>query len=129
LPRRQVVLPPLLQPAQRGRGQPRCIGAQEGLSCLRAISGRDALKVQPGQQSLATLGAADRGGQERRMKTAPHPPAIPHPRHLHFDGANARLDVPLGERAVPDDGLPALAIASVGILGSQHGHFHCDRWG
>ena len=63
------------------------------------------------------------------MKTDPRPTAIPHPRHLHCAGANARLDVPLGERAVPDDGLPVLAIASVGILGSQHGNFHCDRLG
>jgi hypothetical protein len=63
------------------------------------------------------------------MKTAPRPTAVPHPRPLHLDGADARLDVPLGEIAVPDDGLPALAIASVGLGGSPHGNFHFDRWG
>jgi hypothetical protein len=51
------------------------------------------------------------------MKTATRPTAIPHPWYLHLDSTNARLDVPLGEIPVPDEGLPALAIASVGILG------------
>jgi hypothetical protein len=50
------------------------------------------------------------------MEAYPHPTAIPHPRHLHPDGANARLDVPFGEIPMPDDGLPSLAIASVSIL-------------
>lgn len=60
------------------------------------------------------------------MKTSPRPTAIPHPWHLHTDSAKARLDVPFGEIPMPDDGLPSLAIASVRILGSQYGDFHCN---
>lgn len=63
------------------------------------------------------------------MKTYPRTTPITYPRHLDTDGANARLDVPLGERPVPDHGLAALGIVAVGILGSQHSNFCLNRLG
>jgi hypothetical protein len=126
LPLRQVVVPPLLQPAQRGWGQPRRLGSQQSLESLGEIPRRDALEGEPGQQGRETFGTADRGGQECRMKAYPRPTAIPHLRHLHPDGTNACVDLACGERPVPDDGLPSLAIVSVRIRGSQQRNFHCN---
>jgi len=61
------------------------------------------------------------------VKLYPRPTAVPHPWHRHPHSTNARLDVPLGEIAVPDDSLPPLGIASISVLGSQHGNFHLKR--
>lgn len=63
------------------------------------------------------------------MQTYTSPTPIPHPRHFDPHGANARLDVPLGEIPVPYDSLPPLSILAVGILGSQHGDVHLNRLG
>jgi hypothetical protein len=49
---------------------------------------------------------------------------IPHPRHLPPDGADAGLDVALGERAVADQRVPPRTIPVVGIPCSQHRDFH-----
>jgi hypothetical protein len=42
------------------------------------------------------------------------------------DGANACLDVPLGEVAVLYDGLPTLDIPAVGIPCQKHRDFHLN---
>ena len=61
------------------------------------------------------------------MKVYPRPTPIPHPWHLHPDGTNARLDVPLREIAVADDRLPTRAIPVVSILCEQQSDFHLNR--
>jgi len=63
------------------------------------------------------------------MNAYPRPTAVPHPWHLHPDGADACLDVSLGEIAVAYKRLPTLTIAAVGIPCSKHRDFHLNRLG
>ena len=61
------------------------------------------------------------------MKAYPRPTPITHPRHLHPDGTNARLDVPLRERTVADERLLLRAIPVVRIWCEQYRDFHLNR--
>jgi hypothetical protein len=86
-------------------------------------------QVEPRQESFQTFRAADIGWENGGVKPSPHTAAIPHPWHLHTNGTNACLDIPLGKIAVADAGLPSLGIVTIGIPGQQYGNFHLDRLG
>jgi hypothetical protein len=95
-------------------------GARDVLCSLDAVLEASAVHdLWPGMGGTPSM--LPRG---RTLPPSPRPTALAPPRHLPPDGATARGDVPVGESAVADEGLPPLGLPAVSIRGEEQGHCH-----
>ena len=124
LPLRMVVLPAVLQAADRGRRQSACVFAEQRRQRLGEVAGRDPLEVEDRQQLLDRLRAPHVGRQDRRREAdargiAGHRLAIAHARLAHGDRPDAGHNLALGQVAVADDTLEAILSLEISMLAKE----------
>jgi hypothetical protein len=127
LPWRQCVVPGLLQPADRRRGEVRGLWPPQGLSGLGTIPCRDAFEGPPGPQGVEACRAAEIRGPECRVQAHPAATTVPHSRPRDPHRSTPGVHLTRGPRAIPDPCLAALGITSVSILGSSPSDFGLKR--
>jgi hypothetical protein len=116
------VHPHLLQP-RNGRGrQSAGVRAEQGGERLGEVAGGNALQVEDRYEHFEAFRAACIGRQDRRRKAdaiVGTVEPVAHTRHAHLDCANA----PLRQVAVPNQALPAIIGALVGMFPKKAGYF------
>jgi hypothetical protein len=93
-PQRMIVLPDLLQAADRRRRQPCGILAEQGRKRIGKVAARDALQIEDRQQCLDRLRAPGIGRQDRRAEAhaagiVGRRPAVAHTRLAHRQRTDA----------------------------------------
>lgn len=130
-PRFVILLPDRLEPGD-GRGREvRCVGAEDRLEGLGEVAGADPLEVEPGDQLLQALGAAEVGRQDGggEFLTLPRRATVLDPGLLDLDLAEAGLDGPLGEVAVADDLAASFPVLESGMGVDPGGDLGLDGLG
>ena len=125
-PAGMFVRPHLLQPHD-GRGrQSAGVRPEQGGERLGKVAGGNALQVEDRYEHLEAFRAARIGRQDRRRKAdaiVGTAKPVAHTRHAYLDRANASHDRPLRQVAVPNQALPAVIGALVGMFPKKAGYF------
>jgi hypothetical protein len=130
-PRLVILLPDRLEPGDGGRRQVGCVRAEDRPEGLGEVAGAEALEVQPGDQFLQALGAAEVGRQDGGGELLPLLRWAPvlNPGLLDRDFAEAGLDGPLGEVAIADDLAASLVVLELGMGVDPGGDLGLDGLG
>jgi len=131
-PLAMLLFPGGLEAGDGAGREPSGLRPQERRQGFLHVTGGDALEVQPGNQFLDALGAAQVARQDlagELLLALFRGSAVAHSRLLDRRVAHGRLDRTLGQVAVAHHLLPAAFVAQVGALGQVVGDLGLDGVG